>query len=1120
MTGCAKCFWCGDAATETLGITSAYLCDDCPPTTENETPAPTPPADSTPMPKWGEYTDADDMTVGSDPAGITVNEWLEREQWMCRDGKRPFAPWIDPNEPHPHPDIDVSEDDPRRKWRREYGHWRSGYTALRAAARNSIRVDGVAYLMQPDDGLLFADGDKVVCPETGERHPAWEAFLAQQPATFTAPSSSGTGDHAVFYCPEGFPDGAEAEPVLSLGDEPWGTNDDPPKIELYAGTKVMALTGEQYPDTPGRLARLDADHRDALRCWLEAHDKLGADDATDGRPDRASVTVPDDYEPTATRADETTDEIRDVFAAVDRLTIADLPVTIPSTTGGDSEFTYHDPPYRPSDGGQSLHLSRDGAVFHDKEGGGTTFGPLDWFAYRRGPLPDPRDTLDGGAWWEVVDDARDAGAPIPELEAATEPDDYVPVLPNAPRHRAITGGYDWSRDDHDDGRLTKQEVRDRTSDHLTAMLERCSDGLVEVLPGGGKSYGSIEATARAGVQSTIATGRGREEQYGQYREWCDQRGLRSYTLPSFVEHCDCANGEHGEEWKNRVMSWYDDAGASPKAIHKFAADELGKPLPCQRDGRCPYTAKWDFDADEFDVLIGHYNHIHNQKVTEGRAVFIDESPEDAFQKTIGGDTLARAVSAFLAETPGLPFDEWTDLVEHRRDDDRRTDALEWFDDHGVERDELQAFGEEGGHAITPLAVYTLLASDDLGNGLERATISARGGTVGVYDRESQAVSILNPPSLDYAWNVIGLDGTPTPELWRAALGRPYFDHDRVLEDDERAEYVRDALNMQIVRTTDAVKSYAAGESEIANRVTDAEDAALLEAIPDFHGRKPAAITTKRAWEHVYEPAGFDELVDDHKHYGNILGSNEFADRSLGVLLGSRNFGPDYVKKWGAYLDATVEPTFPGEDGNPLEAGARTDFGETGNQIRMHMTEHETLQALFRYGRSTTVDGAVVYVHTDTLPDWVPIADEGRVIKTWAPGMRQVIEAGRDLGEWSTNEIAEHSAVEINERQIREHLSQLVERGYVGRECVGCGYKWRDDGLEGINDRGDVDLGRPEPSIDTDFGHALSGPVDLGHISKTVQASPVETYYWCHEREPPVDGDPTTTVTARPIDSSH
>jgi hypothetical protein len=138
----------------------------------------------------------------------------------------------------------------------------------------------------------------------------------------------------------------------------------------------------------------------------------------------------------------------------------------------------------------------------------------------------------------------------------------------------------------------------------------------------------------------------------------------------------------------------------------------------------------------------------------------------------------------------------------------------------------------------------------------------------VFDRARGGVSALQAPALEYASGVVALDGTPTKRMWELALGER-LNHRPVLQG---AEYVRDALNL--VRTTEYVKPY--NSSDHANTE---QDVALLEAITERHGERPSVITTTTA-EHEYDVDGVLEHVDETKHYGNALGSNEFDDMKM------------------------------------------------------------------------------------------------------------------------------------------------------------------------------------------------------------------------------------------------
>jgi DNA-binding transcriptional ArsR family regulator len=376
-------------------------------------------------------------------------------------------------------------------------------------------------------------------------------------------------------------------------------------------------------------------------------------------------------------------------------------------------------------------------------------------------------------------------------------------------------------------------------------------------------------------------------------------------------------------------------------------------------------------------------------------------------------------------------------VENRDDDERRADALLWFQNHGVERDESAVLDDPDAHADAALGVFAVLAGDDLGNDWERAVLPD-GDTRVARNRRTGQVSAVKPPELTYASGVVALDGTPTQRLWELSLGER-LNHRQVLSDAERREYVRDGLNLNLVRTTEYVKPYNS-----ADHVAVEQDAALLEAVHDTHGEKPSVVTTATA-ETAYEDSDAAEHVADTRHYGNVLGSNELREKRVGAVVGSNHYGDDYLKRWGAFAGEAV-------DRND-EKGADLSYGSFGDDVHDHMTEHETLQAAMRFGRDG--NGAVVYVHTDTLPEWVPVAAEGRVRRTWSDGMREVLTAAERRDEWTTAELAD--AVDLSTRQVREHLHRLVDDGVVECEYDGSEYVWRDDGLHRVNENGAVEL---------------------------------------------------------------
>jgi len=1063
-------------------------------------------------PTGDEYGDADFTAPEQAPLPDVLDE---RQQWMTRKHgeKTPFAPWTDPDAAvecnhgdHDEPTTcDECEHSARYKWG-DATNYRDGATA-REWVEKDPRLAGRVFLQQESDPGAFVDGDDVQDPETGYIHPGFRALLEHLGATYTDVSTSGTGVHAYYRAPDGLPLDGKNQATFEIDTEPWGANDDPPTVEIYANRHVCVTTAAHVPNTPRDVREWNAD---ALRAVLEAN---GYDDreavAHDTDRERADL---EGYEPDATAADDTTDDIRDVLAAVDDLGPRDLSLRTRQTGSDSTGWEQWDPStYRQSSGGDSLHTP-DREVFHDHKEG-EAFGVLKLFALERGILSRAGERLAGADWWEAVDAARDAGAPIPEYNGGDDTDP-VAVLPPAVRDlTTAASGWDWkhaaqSADAVDDDPL--QPARDRTSEEISDVLESFDHALVEALPTLGKSYGAVKAVAETGEPATILTNRGNVEQYAQYKKWADLFGLDVCILPSFTRDCDTANGEHGEDWAETVQDWY-TRGATPQDIHAHAEYHLGRPLPCQEhEGECPYTSRWRFDPDDYDILLGHYSHAYNEseKVTVGRAVILDEYPRGAYERAVGGGILKPAVTQFLQARDAIPYEDYTDLLEHRDDDARRADALAELADGELDADPDAVFQDSAAHADAPLAVFTILAAaeNDLGNGLERAAFPGDDDRVGVFDRAGEfayddddtgGVRVLDPPSLEYARSVVALDGTPTPEMWELSLGER-LNHRRVLTDAERREYVRDKLNLNIVRTTEHVKPYNSADHVAVDR-----DMALLDGVRERHGQAPGLITTQTALDE-YEQAEALEYDDDTgdvtagpadraKWYGDVLGSNEFGDTRLGVVIGSNHYGDGYLKKWGAYAGESVERTAVDDDA-PAK-GDNLTYGDFGDRVHRHMVEHDTLQGAMRFGRDG--NGSVVYCHTDTLPEWVPIAGEGRVLDTWSDGERQVLDAAEELTEFGTGDLADHPTVEIGERQVFNILTDLADRDVLDCESHGRGYRWTEDGLDAVPEHGEVAL----PTTD-------DGALDVAALDdETVQEiSRNSNYTWNFPNSAAAGGD--------------
>lgn len=577
---------------------------------------------------------------------------------------------------------------------------------------------------------------------------------------------------------------------------------------------------------------------------------------------------------------------------------------------------------------------------------------------------------------------------------------------------------------------TLDNARSRCGQTIDFAFRNPEPVLVDALPAMGKSSGVIRWAAETGNPVTVLTAR--RGLYKEYTEWCDEAGLTCHTLPSFHSDCSTASGDSGKKWATRVIDEYESRQKNGRWIHDNAREIFDEELPCQHEDECPYLTAHDFDPDEFDVLVGHYLHGHVEQRIAGRYVAIDEFPEGDFETTYKSSVVYSAVSAYFQQEDGIPF-RYAKEIASCRDPTRIQQAIEWLQDKNpqltVDRDSDKK-SKETIHIDAARMAYVLLASEDLENGWSHVRMLE--GQIGVQNPNSNSVTLVQPPGFRTAASVIALDGTPTVELWRSILGDT-MEHRQVLTDEERAEYLRDCLNLNIIQTTQEVKPYNSGEY-----VTPPSDRALLGAIEQREGARPALITSKKA-KKQYDEAGASIHVDKTAHYYDIKGMNDFATVRLGIVIGSPDPGHERLQRWAALSGRSIE-----QNG---ERGWKKTYGDFGDRLLRGKRENEVLQAIMRFGRVERNGdrGATVYVHTGALPEWVPVSHQPANVHLWdngkTSGMSKVLAAISSRKEWTTSDIAKESVTTITRRQVLRNLKTLKEYGYIGGEKTGSGWQW-------------------------------------------------------------------------------
>lgn len=389
--------------------------------------------------------------------GVWPGDLWDREQWMCRRDKMPWAPWGDENDPAPcnKHGVPASECSCDARWKWGWNqHYRDGETA-RDAAMWASRVDGICFLQQADDPFIFIDGDDVRDPDDGAVHPGFKAILSHFGATYTDISTSGAGVHAMYRGDT--PDGV-TEPVIELDDESWGSNDETPKIEIYATTHNCVTTSRHIPGAPTEVRDIDTD---VLESVLDAAGEFPDPDAGTGQDVGPTLSFERNN---TTGATTSVQDVYDALDALDAREVADETIVREWTSGG--KLRSFLPTWGSSgDGGTANVVGPD--AWRDTGHLGGRGGAVAMAAIDLGyvtPQNAKPGCVSGKEWVQCVEHLRDKGFSIPELRDSKE-------VVNSDAYHAVVDEYaPDDRDPHIDPRamllacLYAEEAGDVTED--------------------------------------------------------------------------------------------------------------------------------------------------------------------------------------------------------------------------------------------------------------------------------------------------------------------------------------------------------------------------------------------------------------------------------------------------------------------------------------------------------------------------------------------------------------------------------------------------------------------------------------------------------------------------------
>lgn len=559
-----------------------------------------------------------------------------------------------------------------------------------------------------------------------------------------------------------------------------------------------------------------------------------------------------------------------------------------------------------------------------------------------------------------------------------------------------------------------EDVRERTKYVIQQAIYDEQHVLAQSPPNAGKTTSVFDIAVQTDKPLTYLAKR--IDLYEQAISLCESRNIEYELVPS--PHRDCPAFDKDSSTCDPLAVKLYNLGISAAEIH------TSPELPCSPD--CGYMETWDgFDPEATDIVIGHYTHAYTQSVIEDRVVIVDEFPGNAFEREFTDHE--QEITNFLQNADGLPFEDFFDPIEQR---DRQFDqAHEWFLDNGVTADPETIKDLEDGeryHTLTPFLVYSMLMAVDHGNGFELPTLNFldpdhenypddidRNRAVAI-DRERAELFVLTQPDLTDARAVVGLDGTPTPKLWELATGVD-LDHEQVLPNaDARNKYLREAFGITIKQANDNLKSYHYGN------VTLNRDVGLLYGVEVVEKEFPSVITAENARKQ-YERSEATEHIDEMTNFANVLSSNDFSQKVVGVIQGCPHPGDHVLKRWGAYLGHTIEA-----DGEGID---RT-YGEFGDAVYEHFVHNQVLQAVLRFGRNTSVGDATVYVNTAALPDWVEVGEKVEPTLFNTENKRAVADFLRERGSKGATKREIADSVNITKRTVETYLSDWTDNAIV------------------------------------------------------------------------------------------
>lgn len=634
-----------------------------------------------------------------------------------------------------------------------------------------------------------------------------------------------------------------------------------------------------------------------------------------------------------------------------------------------------------------------------------------------------------------------------------------------------------------------ESVQKYSLEVLLGSYEDTTPQLIELPPGIDKTNLIFELYNQVDTPITYLTSRSNTYDRLQKRSEWDLNSCA--VIPSPFRDCPTFRGDNdGDELQAKRLY---RKGVSAREIHNIDSIET----PCDSIARgvvCPYIkAKNEINnhlsRDSIDLLVGGHKHAFRPDNIHGRTVVIEGFDPDNFlehfprsDRDIQTEPKA-IISEFIrhlddvqADFPTDVYEDFTDLIVHRTNEDALEQALIWFEENGATWNDARkldlfdtgSLSYGSGHLYAPMLTLSLLCMRKVGSGFElapspktheesRIRTAWRNSGLGpircLRDRNSGKMYLLQLPDFHHADHIIGIDELPANPFWDLLMTTTSFEQSSILQRDLVSEYLRSILNTDIIQIGKGMHPYSGG------RISD-DDGRRFAAIKTIEGEKFSLVSTANAINEYRERGWLEPFIaegdesqrntDDSfstVNFAAIPGTNDLKGTSLGVVSGAPFPGYEVMRIWLGLLGNQAD--FSGRIGD-------NNFEGTTKMVFDYLTGHRVVRAISSFipdDSAQEIGERTVYVNTTALPEWFePHSNiqvefntkRSRIIEFMIHANRS--ESKYPLADQNVASLEEH--LSIDGSYIREVLNSLVEKGVVSTRDGGRGgsmlYRWTGD----------------------------------------------------------------------------